>query len=83
MFVFFEIRSIDLVDITNATDIHGTTYDGLTPVAPKGKLVSSVKPAAYASFVSLIDATQLARFGLQNGWLLPSTSSRNAKFADI
>lgn len=36
-------------------------------MAPKGKLDSSVTPAAYQGFVNYIDDDQLARFGLHNG----------------
>jgi hypothetical protein len=63
-----ERRGIDLVDITPATNIAGSKFDShKNAVAPKGKLDSSVTPATYTPFVSLIDATNLARFGLHNG----------------
>ncbi|KAJ7203495.1 hypothetical protein GGX14DRAFT_651441 [Mycena pura] len=61
----------DLFSIVNATDIHGTAFDApATPVAPKGKLSSSITPATYVSFVDYADPTQLARFvsfGLHTG----------------
>lgn len=58
----------DLIDISGATDIHGTKFDDpANPVSHKGKLDSAVVPANYVGFVSLINATQLARFGLHNG----------------
>lgn len=60
-------RQIDLIDITNATNIAGTAYDGTTPVAPGGKLAASVTAVAYSSFVNINDAAQLAKFGLTNG----------------
>ncbi|EJD55294.1 hypothetical protein AURDEDRAFT_140900 [Auricularia subglabra TFB-10046 SS5] len=60
-------KGIDLVDISNATNILGL-FDGPTDaVAPGGKLRSGVVPAAYQSFVSLIEDDQLKRFGLHNG----------------
>ncbi|ETW75139.1 hypothetical protein HETIRDRAFT_455824 [Heterobasidion irregulare TC 32-1] len=61
-------KQADLIDISGATDIHGTKFDDpANPVSPKGKLDSAVVPANYVGFVSLINATQLARFGLHNG----------------
>ena len=61
-------RGIDLVDISSATNIAGSDFDShKNPVAPKGKLDKSVTPATYTSFVSLINSTQLERFGLHNG----------------
>jgi hypothetical protein len=61
-----DYKSIDIIDISAATDIHGTNYDTTTAVAPKGVLASGVKPAQYTPFVSLVDSTQLQRFGLHN-----------------
>ncbi|KAI0746830.1 esterase-like activity of phytase-domain-containing protein [Daedaleopsis nitida] len=61
-------KQADLFDITNATDIHGTKFDDPShPIADDGKLDKSITPATYQSFVSFIDDTQLARFGLHNG----------------
>jgi hypothetical protein len=61
-------RSVDLVDISGATNIAGTAYDKAgTPVAPLGVLNSSIKPAAYKKFLDINDNTQLNRFGLHNG----------------
>ena len=34
-------------------------------VAPGGNLLPEIKPAQYASFISLVDPVQLAKFGLQ------------------
>lgn len=61
-------KQADLIDISEATDIHGTEFDDPTnPVAPGGVLDGSVTPATYVPFVSYINDTQLARFGLHNG----------------
>lgn len=61
-------RNIDLIDISAATNIAGSDFDShKNPVAKKGKLDKSVTPATYVPFVSLIDQTQLTRFGLHNG----------------
>lgn len=65
-----DYRGIDLVDISSATNIAGSKFDShKNAVAPKGKLDKSVTAAKYTSFVSLIDSTELARFGLHNGML--------------
>ncbi|CAE6398928.1 unnamed protein product [Rhizoctonia solani] len=61
-----DYKQADLFDISNATDIHGTKFDGTTPVAPKGKLDGSVIPATYVPFVNYLDSKQLGRFGLHN-----------------
>jgi hypothetical protein len=60
-------RRIELLDISQATDIAGSQYDGLVPVAPNGKLVESVTPATLTSFIDVNDNTQLNKFGLHNG----------------
>jgi hypothetical protein len=61
-------RSIDLIDISKATNIAGTAYDSATtPIAPKGVLVSSITPATYQKFLDINDNSQLNRFGLHNG----------------
>ena len=50
------------------TNIAGSKFDShKNAVAPKGKLDKSVTPAVYTPFVSLINSTQLTRFGLHNG----------------
>ncbi|QRW26490.1 hypothetical protein RhiXN_12151 [Rhizoctonia solani] len=61
-----DYKQADLFDISNATDIHGTKFDGTTPVAPKGKLDKNVVPATYVPFVNYLDSKQLGRFGLHN-----------------
>jgi len=60
-------RKIDIVDVAAATDIAGTDFDGLKPVAPKGELDASVKPATVTDFIDLNDTAELGRFGLHNG----------------
>jgi hypothetical protein len=60
-------RKIDLVDVSAATDIANTEFDDLKPVAPKGIVDASVKPATLTPFIDLNDAKDLARFGLHNG----------------
>ena len=60
-------RSIDIVDISAATDIAGSKFDADQPVAPKGVLDASVKPATVSQFIDVNDSADLARFGLHNG----------------
>lgn len=60
-------RSIDFVDISTATNLVGTAYEGTTPVAPGGTLVASVTPVSYSRFVDINNNAQLNRFGLHNG----------------
>jgi hypothetical protein len=61
-------RSIDLIDISKATNIANTKYDQPeNPVAPLGQLNPAIKPVAYQSFLNINDNTQLNRLGLHNG----------------
>ncbi|AYD01264.1 esterase-like activity of phytase family protein [Neorhizobium sp. NCHU2750] len=60
-------RKIDLIDLGGATDIAGTAFDGDKPLAPKGKLDESVKPASSHAFIDINDNVDLGRFGLHNG----------------
>ncbi len=67
-------RNILAVDIAGATNILGTIYDGLTPVAPGGNLVSAVTPGTTKNFFSINDPAELAKFGLKNG---PTNDANN------
>jgi hypothetical protein len=61
-------RSVDLIDISKATNIAGTDFDKVSgSVAPKGVLNGAITPAAYQKFLDINDNTQLNRFGLRNG----------------
>jgi hypothetical protein len=60
-------RRVMLVDVTEATNIAGSAYDGLTPVAPNGVLAAGIVPARLSALVDINDAAMLARFGLRNG----------------
>ena len=65
--VLEEVRRV-CVDISNATDIHGTRFDDpANPIAKDGDLDDSITPGTYVSFVDFIDDTQLGRFGVHNG----------------
>ncbi|KAA1176863.1 esterase-like activity of phytase family protein [Rhizobium tropici] len=59
-------RSVVAVDVSTATDIAGK-FDADKPVAPKGVLDASVKPATVSQFIDINDSADLARFGLHNG----------------
>jgi hypothetical protein len=60
-------RRVDLIDTSQATNIAGSPFDGQVPVAPSGKLLDGVVPAALTSFIDINDAAQLGKFGLRNG----------------
>jgi hypothetical protein len=61
-------RSVDLIDISGATNIAGTDFDNAgTPVAPLGVLNAGIVPATYQKFLNINDNAQLNRFGLHNG----------------
>ena len=61
-------RSVDLIDISNATNIAGGVYDKVSAsVAPLGVLNSGITPATYLKFLDINDNAQLNRFGLHNG----------------
>jgi hypothetical protein len=60
-------RTINIVDVSFATDIAGTDFDADKPVAPKGVIDPSVTPATLTPFVDINNSADLARFGLHNG----------------
>jgi hypothetical protein len=61
-------RSIDLIDISHATNFANTKFDSpANPIAPKGVLNPAIKPAEYRPFLNINDNTQLNRFNLHNG----------------
>jgi hypothetical protein len=60
-------RHIDLLDTSKATNIAGGKYDGVVPVAPKGKLEDGVVPATLTSFIDINNNAELNKFGLHNG----------------
>jgi hypothetical protein len=60
-------RKIEVLDAGSASDIAGSEYDGIVPVAPKGKLVEGVVPAMLTTLIDINDNAQLKKFGLHNG----------------
>ena len=66
--------SADLIDISCATKLAGPKVDSPDhPAAPEGVLDGSIIPTEYQHFVQYINATQLARFGLQDGGAVDET----------
>ena len=60
-------RWIEILDFSRATDIAGSEFDGLKPVAPKGILAAGVTPAKLTPFIDINAKDELDRFGLHNG----------------
>jgi hypothetical protein len=61
-------RSVQVHDISAATNLVGTTYETTaTPVAPNGVLVPGVVASTSTELVDINDAAQLAKFGLNTG----------------
>lgn len=60
-------RKIEILDTSKATNIAGSKYDGLVPVAPKGTLEDGIVPATLTTFIDINDNSQLNKFGLHNG----------------
>ena len=60
-------RKVVLVDAAGATNIAGSPYDGVVPVAPDGKLVDGIVPATLTPFIDINDNAELRKFGLHNG----------------
>jgi len=60
-------RKIDVLDTSKATNIAGSKYDGLVPVAPNGKIEEGVVPATLSGFIDINDNAELNKFGLRNG----------------
>src|SRR5262249_29373901 len=60
-------RSIDLLDAARATNLAGSRYDGIVPVAPDRKLVDAVVPATLTPYIDINNTEELKKFGLHNG----------------
>lgn len=60
-------RHADVIDISAATNIANTPFDGTTPVAPKGVLAPGVTPVEYCPSLDYNVNAQLERFGVHNG----------------
>jgi hypothetical protein len=60
-------RKIEILDTSNATNIAGSPYDALLPIAPMGILAKDIVPALLVPFIDINDNTQLNMFGLHNG----------------
>ncbi|GJJ08810.1 hypothetical protein Clacol_003029 [Clathrus columnatus] len=76
-------KNIDLFDISQATNIANTGFDEPSnPIANNGTIVKGITPAQYQPFISMIDSTQLGRFGLHNGKPINS-SLLNSKWESL
>ena len=60
-------RSIELLDTSRATNIAGSPYDGIVPVAPNGKLADGIVPATLTRYIDINNNAELSKFGLHNG----------------
>jgi hypothetical protein len=60
-------RRVELIDTSAATNIAGSKSEGLEPIAPKGRLLGGIVPAARETFIVLNYNTRLARLCLPNG----------------
>jgi hypothetical protein len=60
-------RVINMLDITDASDIAGKFDDAGQAMAPGGVLSAAIHPARLTPFLDMNDNSQLARFGLHNG----------------
>ncbi|ACK51500.1 conserved hypothetical protein [Methylocella silvestris BL2] len=61
-------RSVDLIDISGATNIAGGQYDAAGgSIAPLGVLSGAITPVAYQKFLDINEAAELAKFNLHNG----------------
>ncbi|PQE10952.1 outer membrane autotransporter protein [Rutstroemia sp. NJR-2017a WRK4] len=62
-------RHIDVFDVSNATNIKGSTYDCATcaVASSAGVLKSAVKTASYCAWLDFNVNSQLQRFGAHNG----------------
>lgn len=61
-------RHADIIDISNATNIKGNTYDCANcTVAPAGVLNANITVATYCPFLDYNVNAQLNRFGVHNG----------------
>lgn len=57
-------KSILLADITGATNLVGTVYNGTTPVANAGNLVAGITPVSSVEALNMLNLTDLGRFNL-------------------
>lgn len=60
-------RRVDLLDFAGATNIAGSEFDGLKPVAPKGVLDPTVTAAKLTTVIDMNDNAELNKAGLHNG----------------
>lgn len=71
------LRRVDVIDISNATNILGESYE--SQIAPGGILNSAITPAQYTPFLDINNNAELARFGLVNG-VVPGLNNLSEKW---
>jgi hypothetical protein len=57
-------KSIILADITGATNLIGTGFNGTTPIASNGNLVAGITPVSQVQALNMLNLNDLNRFGL-------------------
>lgn len=62
-----QYRRIELLDVSKATNIAGSIYDGGVSLAPAGKLTDGIVPATLTTFIDINDNAELGKAGLHNG----------------
>lgn len=75
-----QLRRVDLLDITGATNILGQPYE--PQIAPGGVLNAAITPAEYRAWLNINDNAELARFGLVNG-VVPGLSNLSEKWEGL
>lgn len=71
------LRRVDVIDISNATNILGESYE--SQIAPGGVLNSAITPAEYTPFLDINNNAELERFGLVNG-VVPGLNNLSEKW---
>jgi hypothetical protein len=75
-----QLRRVDVIDISEATNILGQSYEG--QIAPGGALNPEIVAAEYLPFLDINDNAQLARFGLTNG-VVPGLDNLSEKWEGL
>jgi hypothetical protein len=72
-------RSVDLIDISHATNLAGTKFDSpANPIAPKGVLDPSITPALYEKFDQPCRRSGRGEVPTRNSPMMLSASARGA-----
>lgn len=74
------LRRVDLIDISAATNILGSSIEGT--IAPGGVLDTAITPAEYRAWLDINNNAELARFGLVNG-VVPGLQNLSEKWEGL